>query len=479
MGYHQMYFVVDLDNSLIRSDLLYESFFAGLARQPLAVMAALMTLREGRAALKAALARLATLDPSILPYDETVLRAIHDARRQGQRTALVSAADQRLVEAVAAHLGCFDEAHGSDGVRNLKGENKAAFLVERFGERNFDYVGDAPVDLAIWSRARRVITVGIAPKLKRRVELVSPDALHIAPRTVGLRRWTAYVEALRPHQWLKNVLVFLPVLAAHAASGEAWAAAVAAFLAFSLTASSVYILNDLLDLAADRAHPRKRTRPFASGRVPIADGMVMAACLLALAVAVAALAAPIAFLGILALYYVVTFAYSFVLKRRLVIDICTLAGLYTIRVVAGAAAADLPLSPWMLAFSGFLFLSLAAMKRQAELVDALRNRKERAVGRAYEVDDLPVVAMMAIASGYIAVLVLALYLNSPAVEVLYSSPPLLWGICPVLLFWVSRLSIYAHRGAMHDDPLVFAMRDRISIACGVLVFCVAAAGTFL
>jgi 4-hydroxybenzoate polyprenyltransferase/phosphoserine phosphatase len=478
-------FVVDLDRTLIRTDLLWESLLNGLSTRPFATLAALGALARGRGALKAALADFAP-DPAELPLDPAVLAEIRAARERGERTALVSASDARLVRALAARTGLFDEAHGSEPGRNLKGPAKAAFLQARFGAEGFSYLGDSPADLAVWRAAAAsggtVGTAGAGPALRAAAEAVAREARearqtgdtgareaggavrHVAPRDGWAGR--AHLRALRPHQWLKNVLVFLPVLAAHDLSAAALGAALAAFLAFSLAASSVYVLNDLLDLAADRAHPRKCRRPFASGDVPLVQGLAMAPVLLLAGLLVAALLAPPAFLGVLALYYAGTLAYSFALKRQLVIDVFALAGLYTIRIIAGAAAAGVPLSPWMLAFSGFLFLSLAAMKRQAELADGIRAGREKAAGRAYRAEDLPAVTMMAVSAGFVAALVLALYVSSPEVRVLYARPVLLWGACPALLFWVARAVMLAGRGQMTDDPLVFAVKDPTSLAAG-------------
>ena len=265
---------------------------------------------------------------------------------------------------------------------------------------------------------------------------------------------------MRPHQWAKNLLVFVPALAAHETGSLL--PALAAFLAFSLTASSVYIINDILDLQSDRMHPRKRSRPFASGALALRDGLVGATLLVVSAILLAVFFAPPLFLGVLALYYVTTFAYSLDLKRRIIIDVIVLAGLYTVRIVGGGAATGVPLSFWLLGFSMFLFLSLAAVKRQAELVDLARSGKSRTAGRGYETGDLPIVQTMAISAGYAAVLVFALYLESDTTDALYRRPDLLWLVCPLLIYWISRIVMTTHRGHMTDDPLVYAATDRIS-----------------
>jgi 4-hydroxybenzoate polyprenyltransferase len=288
----------------------------------------------------------------------------------------------------------------------------------------------------------------------------------------------AYLRALRPHQWLKNALVFLPMLAAHQFTNEKFGQSFLAFIAFSLVASSVYLLNDLVDLSADRRHPRKRNRPFASGAVPIAHGTWLVPLVLLSGLAVA-LPLGVTFVIVILSYYAATMAYSFYFKRHLIIDICVLAGLYTLRIVAGGVATSITLSVWLLAFSIFLFFAIAAVKRQAELVEGITSGEVTSAGRGYRVDDLPLVANMAIASGYLSVLVLALYVNSPSVQKLYSQPYALWGICLVLLYWISRMIMVTHRGGMHDDPIVYALNDRISLLCLVLVVSFAAGGILM
>ena len=356
------------------------------------------------------------VDPVLLPYDETVLDALRTARDAGRETVLVGQGP--AAQAIADHLGLFD-----------------------------------------------------------RMAEAAPDGAEMITRTPR-GGWAPYLKAIRPHQWLKNILIFLPLLAAHQFFPWSIWAAVLAFVTFSLTASSVYVLNDLMDLAADRAHPRKRKRPFASGMVPLRHGFWMAPGLLFLAVLLAAVSLPPYFLFVLASYYIATLAYSLVLKRKRVIDICMLAGLYTMRVVAGGAAVQLYVSPWMLAFSVFLFLSLAAVKRQAELVEGKEKDIEKLAGRGYEPGDLPIVEMMAMAAGYNAVLVMALYIFSTA-DLLYESPLILWCVCPVLLYWISRMVMIGHNGQMDDDPVIFAVRDRTSQFCGLLVLGFAVAATFL
>lgn len=457
--------VIDMDGTLVRSDTLHEALLGLVATRPAAAPKVLRALRQGKAAFKQAIADHALSEAASLPLDETVLDLVRAARAEGRRVALVSASDHRQVAAVAALVGLFDEAFGTGspevGPGNLAGAAKAAFLTARYGEKGFDYIGDSRADLPVWAAARRAMTVRARGGLRAAVARAAPEATHLAPPDGGLRGLWPYLRALRPHQWSKNLLIFVPALAAHA-FGQL-PEAFAAFIAFSLVASSVYLVNDLLDIPADRAHPRKRARPFASGAIPVAHGAILAPLLALAAGVIALLFTPPAFLAVLALYYCVTFAYSLTLKRRLIIDVCTLAGLYTLRLIAGSAATDAALSPWILAFSMFLFLSLAAIKRQAELADQLKAGGTGSAGRAYMVEDLPVMRDMSLSAGYAAILVFALYINSDAVAGLYRRPEFLWAICPLLLYWISRIVMITHRGWMEDDPIVYAARDRNSI----------------
>lgn len=348
---------------------------------------------------------------------------------------------------------------------------KAERLVQVYGEGGFDYAGDSRNDLAVWCHARRAIVVNPAPGLLS--DLTRRGVRH---EVLGRREapWAHLIRALRAHQWLKNALVFLPLLTAHLLlDARALLGAVAAFLAFSFMASAGYVINDLLDLDADRRHSRKRLRPFACGALSVTRGLVFAAALAVGASVVAALLPPL-FLAVLYAYLVVTLAYSLHLKRRMTLDVLTLAGLYTLRVIGGAAATGIPLSFWLLAFSMFLFLGLAYLKRYAELESLRRHGGDWVSGRGYGIKDLDLVRSLGIPAGYGAVLVLALYINSPEVRVLYSHPQVIWLICPLLLYWTARTWSIAHRGLMHDDPLIFAITDRGSQAallmCALILF---------
>lgn len=447
--------VVDLDGTLLRTDMLHEGLTMHLAARPHHLFALPGRLSGGKAAFKRWLASQTVPDIETLPLNKEVIRLITKARSAGRHVALVTASDQAYADAISTHTGLFDEVHGSDGVRNLGGSEKAAFLTDRFGVGGFDYVGDSKADLPVWAVARNAITVGKAHTLPVRTR----GEIHRVPDTGKKYAW---IKALRPHQWLKNALIAVPMLTAGQLDLATIMLVIVAFFCFSLTASSVYIINDILDLASDRRHPRKSKRPFASGEVSIRKGGVMAVGLFLVAFAVALIFMPLAFFFVLAVYYATTFAYSLFLKKKAVVDVCTLAGLYSLRVIAGGVATSIILSPWLLAFSMFVFLSLAAVKRQAEMMDLLHTNPERKTGRPYEVDDLPIIRNIAMSAGYAAVLVLALYINSQTAEASYAVPEAFWMVCPLMLYWLTRMVMVTHRGRMSDDPIVFALRDKVS-----------------
>lgn len=457
--------VFDLDGTLLQSDMLYESFWSGFSRNSLMPILALRRLSKGRSKLKAFLAENSYSDIVSLPYNEEYIALAKAWRAKGGKVVLATATTDKIAKAIAAHLGIFDAVHSSDATTNLKGASKADLLVKLYGKNNFIYVGDSKADLPVWKEAACAVTTNISSTLRDDVEKTAPAAEH-----VGTHRFltSAHLKALRPHQWLKNILVFLPTLLAHQIELISFFAAFMAFVAFSFVASAVYVLNDLLDLAADRAHPRKRKRPFAAGTVPISHGTTMAVGLFGLGFLMALFISP-AFLLVMLIYLVLTTAYSLRLKRVAILDICMLAGLYSIRIVAGGVATGTVLSVWLLAFAMFFFLSLAAVKRQAELVDSIKRNSAGASGRDYYAEDLPVVVNIAISSGLISVLILVLYINSDAVRLLYQTTDILWAICVVLVYWIMRTVLKAHRGEMHDDPVVFAAKDQVSLICFAII----------
>jgi len=467
--------IVDLDGTLLKSDMLHESFWSAFGRNWCVPFLSVLALRRGKAALKNYLSKGANIDVTSLPYNTKTIEYICAHREQGGRTALVTASNQIFANQIAEHLQIFDYVHGSSDKNNLKGSNKADLINEHYSKEDFCYMGDATADLPVWRISSKIITVDALPSVRKQAERLGKPIEHLNTTTRSLQH---YIKALRPYQWLKNILVFLPILTSHHFLWLTALNSIVAFIAFNLVASSVYVLNDLLDLNSDREHPRKRLRPFASGAVPIAHGSILALVLLITCVLVTVLLDWKFFLT-LAVYYVITFAYSLYLKRKIIIDICVLAGLYTIRIIAGSAATGIELSVWLLAFSIFFFFSLAAVKRQAELVDMLEQGKLMAKGRGYHVGDLPIISMLGLAAGYVSVLVMALYVNSPATVELYSYPPALWGICGVLLYWITRMVLITHRGSMLDDPVVFATKDKVSQICFIIILGFATLGALL
>lgn len=465
---------VDLDGTLILTDTLHESAIRALRSHPLMALRIPLWLSQGKAHLKATLARLTEVDAASLPYNQPFIDWLKTQRQQGRRLILCTASDRAMAEAVAAHLGLFDEVMASDGHLNLSAHNKAAALASRFGNQGFDYAGNSQDDVHVWTSARQAIVVNASARVEQQARAIAKVEQVFAPHASSSAQLP---RVLRLHQWMKNLLLFIAPLAAHqipdAATGTAM---LLAFLSFSLCASAVYVANDLFDLDSDRHHPRKRFRPFASGAVPVAKGVILVPLLLLNALLFALPVGPV-FTGWLLFYFLLTCTYSWGLKRLMLVDCLVLAMLYTVRIIAGAGAAGIPLSFWLLAFAVFLFLSLAFVKRYAELIVQADAGKEKAHGRGYLITDAPLVQSLGITSGYASVVVLALYLNSEAVVKLYQSPAIMWCAVPVMLFWVSWIWMKAHRGQMHDDPLLFALRDRASLLSGLAFALVLAAAS--
>jgi 4-hydroxybenzoate polyprenyltransferase/phosphoserine phosphatase len=451
--------VVDLDGTLLRSDLLIETAFSELGQRPQSLLAVVAALRQGKAALKHRLATPGEFDPSILPYDSRVLAAIEEARASGRPVYLASASNARLVAAVAEHLGVFDGWFASDERTNLSGAAKARQLVEAFGERGFDYIGNDAADLPVWACAAKAIAIRTSSGVARRLAATGADIEHLDCEKPTWRTWA---KLLRVHQYAKNSLVFLPLLAAHLFEGPALLNAILAAVAFSLCASSVYLLNDLVDLQDDRRHRSKCGRPLASGAIPLIHG-VLAIPVLFLAAAAVAASVSASFLGVLLGYFALTTAYSFVLKRKMLLDVITLAGLYTARVIGGAVAIGVVVSPWLLSFCMAIFMSLALIKRYVELAARADANLPDPTSRDYRIGDLEMVGSLAAAAGFGAVIVFGLYISGESVNALYSRPQVLWLVCPLLMYWIGRALMLARRREMEDDPVVFALRDRISL----------------
>ncbi|RAU45502.1 MULTISPECIES: UbiA family prenyltransferase [unclassified Pseudomonas] len=468
--------VVDLDGTLLRSDLLMETAMAFVRSQPTQAFQMLRWLFKGKAALKEALAQATEIDVSVLPYDSHIIEMIQAEKASGRMIVLATASHVSLAERIAEHLQLFDLVLASNANRNLSGNNKRDLLVAHFGEGGFDYIGNSKDDLPIWKVSRQAYVVNPDSGVESRVKAMHQVQPTVRTNASGVRDWR---KALRLHQWLKNTLIFVPLLASHRfVQLDLLRDGVFAFFCFGLCASSVYILNDLLDLCDDRHHKSKCHRPFASGRLSIKSGLILVPTLLLTAFGVALALLPWQFSAVMAAYYGLTLAYSLQLKRLMAWDVIALAMLYTARIIAGVAAFNLTLTFWILAFSMFIFLSLAMVKRYAELRDArAREVNTFARGRGYYPGDLDMIASLGASSGYLAVMVLALYIQDAKTTALYVTPHVIWLACPLLLFWVTRVWMLTHRGQMNEDPVVFAIRDRTSQLIGaifLLMFWIAA-----
>ena len=462
---------IDLDGTLVRTDTMLEAL-ARLrpdGRQALGLFAALL---RGRAVMKKQLAELAALDPASLPYTEPLIAYLGMQKARGRRLVLATASDRRIAEAVADHLDLFDEVIASDGARNLKGAAKADAIVARFGERGFVYAGNEQADVAVWDRACAAILVNTPRRVAAKVERAMPVEWRVDDAGSTLR---SIVRAVRPHQWLKNLLVAVPVLTGAQTFFNAvlWAKVVLAFVAFSFVASGLYVVNDILDIAADRAHPKKRLRPFANGALSIPTGLAAAFVLLG---ASGLIGGVIGILPALALYVVLALSYSVFLKEQPLVDIFVLATLYTLRLVAGGLATGYHVSLWLLGFSGFFFLGLAFLKRVEEMGSLARRDAASAARRGYEGQDREILQLFGCCSAFVSTLVLALYVNSAPAISAYRSPALMWGTVPLMLFWQCRLWLSTARGYMHEDPIVYAARDWVSwlVVAGLVLVVLAA-----
>lgn len=463
---------VDVDGTLLRTDLFVESAWRYVLQSLGNVVRLFFLLLRGRAAAKAILARRVPLDVTRLPYETELVAHLHQCRAEGHRIVLVTAANRRYANQLAKHFGLFDAVHASSAKVNLKGRAKLQRIVELNGEAPFIYAGDSAADRPIWDASERVILVN-APRRDVAAARKSGRADLIVASRPGLLR--SFLRGMRLHQWAKNALVLVPLLASHTYGDLTHVRnAVLAFFVFGLCASGHYLLNDLLDLDADRAHARKCKRPLASGDLPLQFGGLGAVVLPAAAFLLSFAALPLPFTLSLAAYFALTNAYSFYLKRRSTVDVVVLAMLYTVRVVAGAMAISVIFSSWLLAFSMFVFLSLAYLKRYIE-VNALKEGT-KASGRGYGAVDAEALFALGIANSTASIIVLALYITRPEVTTLYREPQLLWGLCLLMLCWTNRTWLGARRGKIHDDPIVFAIKDRVSrlIGLGMVATIVAA-----
>jgi 4-hydroxybenzoate polyprenyltransferase/phosphoserine phosphatase len=461
---------VDLDGTLVKSDTLMDSICILARANPASLVRLPLWLRHGKAAFKQAVTAQALLDAAHLPYNEPLLIYLREQAAAGRPIFLSTGADHALAERVSQHLGIFDAMFASDGRNNLTGPRKLQLLEDYFGRGGFGYIGNSGADLPLLAASADAMLAnpnpGLRARLKHRGIRVQNTFQDRAPVA------QSFGWALRLHQWAKNVLIFLPLLLAHAAGLATLLHSVLAFFSFSLVASSTYIVNDLLDLASDRSHPTKRQRPFAAGDLSALSGILLSTALFAGGVL---LARPLAgaFTAWLLIYCGVTLAYSLYFKRIVIVDVIILSALYTLRILAGAAAARVPISDWMAGFAIFFFFSLALVKRFSELENLRARGTAPTNGRGYLVHDMEQLRAFGTASAFASIVVFSLYINNPDVRNLYHHPQRLWLLTPLLIWWLSRVWLRASRGQMQEDPVVFALTDRASLLAGVVIFVIA------
>lgn len=452
---------VDLDGTLVCGDTLLEGAIALLKRAPWLLPAMFWWLLAGKLRLKREVAARTHMDAARLPYRQDFLAWLRV--QAGHRPVyLATAAHRSVADAVAAHLGLFAGVFASEDV-NLRSAAKARALCDAFGAQGFDYAGNDVADLSVWRASGGIVVVGASEGIARAAANLGPVLAQFDPAPAPLQRLLLWLRALRVYQWVKNLLVFVAPLAAHTLDdSESFLRTAVALVSFGLAASAVYVFNDVVDLDADRAHPRKRQRAFAAGRLPVAQALVASPLLIVVGLSLAFWLGT-SFALVLLSYVLLTTLYSLWLKQKLFLDVVALAGLYSVRVVGGAVASSLPLSSWLLSLCAYGFLSLALVKRFAELSTMRQEQREALSGRAYRVEDMPVVMALGCGAGLLASLVMALYVDSEAGRMRYAHPEFLWGLSPLIIVGLGRLWLIAGRGAMHDDPIVFVARDRASL----------------
>jgi len=464
---------VDLDGTLFRGDLFIESILRYVFAAPWRVFTLIFWLMRGRAYAKARLAETAPFDPAYLPYDQRVLDYLKAERARGRAIVLATASDRRAAQAVADHVGLFDRVFASDGKINLKARRKATALASAFPQ-GFVYAGNEAADLKVWSASSEAVVVNAPKGLVRKVARTH-TLEHSFPRETSTAR--ALIKAIRPQQWAKNVLVFLPMLAGQGwLDPAAWRDGLIAFFAISMAGSCLYIINDASDIDAGRVHARKRRRPFAAGALSPAIGIVASVGLFAGALALGQWAGAVLMVGV---YLATSAAYTFWFKRVAMVDVFLLGALYTIRVVLGGVATGYIVSQWLLAFCCFFFLALALVKRAVEVDTVAKKGGVSISRRGYLSSDGPILKMMGVSASFVSALVLSLYTQSPEIVGRYQEPFLLWVLPAAIVFWLCRVWLIADRGDMHDDPLVFAFRDRTSWAIGAVIAAAFAAAVLL
>lgn len=465
---------VDLDGTLLKTDLLYESVLYLVKKKFILILLIPFWVLKGRYFLKFKLLEYVSPTISSMPYNKDVIGFVASEKSKGRKIILVTATAQPLAEKVARFLGIFDETIASKDGINLVGKNKADRLINEFGEMGFDYIGDSAKDIYVWQHARKALIVGNNERLIKETRKVC-EVSKIFPE--NLNRFKIFIKQIRVHQWLKNLLIFLPPLLAHKTDFSDYISAFSGFFAFSLVASAIYVINDLADIESDRNHTSKFKRPLASGKIKIVTCLKLIPILLLGGFLLSYITLNSNFTLLLLLYTIITISYSFKLKKMYLLDMITLSILYTIRLISGGILTDTLISPWLFSFSIFIFLSLGAMKRYTELKGLSESTNIKTRGRDYYVEDISLIGIIGISSGMISTLVFTLYIVNPEVLNLYNNPSYLYFIMPIVLYWILRMWFLSHRGMMNDDPIVFAIKDKTSYVVALLVFLLALGAT--
>jgi len=451
--------VVDLDGTLTRTDTLIESILLLIKKSPLIVFYLPLWLIRGRLFFKNKIAERISLNVETLPYNENLIAFLKDQKLAGRKLVLATAAHESIATKVSNYLGLFDDVISSDETTNVKGETKLSEIRNKYGDK-FSYAGDSSIDLPIWKSAQSAILVNVNKKVR---DSILPSVQIEKEFSNSFNLFRTWIKALRVHQWIKNLLIFVPLLTAfNFTDTEKIVTSTLGFLSFSLVASGTYIFNDLWDLTADRLHPKKRKRPFASAKIPIPVGTLVALFIISSGLLLSFLVSK-GFCLILLFYLALTKTYSIRLKKYVLVDVIMLAFLYTLRIIAGSIAINVTTSAWLLAFSIFIFMSLALIKRCSELVVLKQNSIETTQGRDYSVNDLVILWPLGIGAGFSSIIFFSLFISTPETLHKYQTPELLWLVSAGLIYWLSKMWIKTARGEMHDDPIIFAITNRESL----------------
>lgn len=467
--------IVDLDGTLTNTDCSVESLCSAIVKNPLIIFYSIIWYVKGKPYLKKRLFDASNFQVKNLPFNDSVIEIIKDAKVQNEKIYLFTGSTQKIADEVSDHLNLFDGSFGSNEKINLTSYNKLTKIRDIIGHESFSYVGNSKADLPVWEEAEKIYIVSnFGESLKNKLKNKAPKVVLKSGNS-----YLSFIKIMRPYQWLKNVLVFVPFFIYEYSTVKEFWMSIIGFVSFSLAASSVYILNDFLDVSSDREHPTKKQRPFASGELSLIHSFWMIPVLLIPSLILASSVSLNSFI-IISSYLLITFLYSLYLKKVLILDICILASLYTLRLIGGAIfiQSEFSLSPWLINFSIFFFFFLACIKRESELIIGIDSKKENS-RRSYFEEDKKIISTLSVSSGLLSVLVLLLYAENSMNSSAFSSPILLWFLSPIFLYWISRFCIISSRGFIKEDPLFFAIKDRVSILFAILVFTIISAAKFL